>query len=99
MFCSCEILYFEGEYGIIHITKQPDRRHGTECNSMNEKFQITEVEKSTYTLIRDCVISVQDKVAQAVNSAMVTGRHIGKSANRFMKLAEKMNVPSTGVDY
>jgi len=39
---------------------------------MNEKFQITETEKTTYTTIRDCVISAQNKVAQAVNSAMVT---------------------------
>ncbi len=47
--------------------------------SMNEKFQITEMEKSTYTLIRDCVISAQNKVAQAVNSAMVTAYwEIGK---------------------
>lgn len=38
---------------------------------MSNDFQINETVESTYSTIRDCVISAQNKVAQAVNSAMV----------------------------
>ena len=38
---------------------------------MSNEFQIGETAESTYSTIRDCVISAQNKVAQAVNSAMV----------------------------
>lgn len=50
--------------------------------------------EETYSAIRNCVVTAQNKVTAAVNTAMVHAYH--ELANKSIKPAEKASGPGTG---